>query len=194
MNVCYCFSTACDCNEVDDWHLRLYSVSRLFFDDVWVIGCNSRVFSGYCIKSISWFIIQSWLWQWFPTPNSAVLGTVQCRGQLLAVQGSHTIADPHCFALSKDVKSCKVIWRNTYPCWFTLAHFSSQLQWFIWCRWNCSESYKPRLGEVSEWFKVIDSKSIVRLCVPGVRIPPSPPHILPCECTGSWSRISFRFW
>ena len=153
----------------------LYSVSRLFFVDVWVIGCNSRVFSGYCIKSISWFIIQSWLWQWFPTPNGAVSGTVQCRWQLLAVQGNHTIADPHCFGLSKDVKSCTVIWTNTYPCWFTLAHFSSQLQWFIWCRWNCSESYKPRLGEVSEWFKVIDSKSIVRLCVPGVRIPPSPP-------------------
>ena len=35
--------------------------------------------------------------------------------------------------------------------------------------------FQPRLGEVSEWFKVIDSKSIVRPCVPGVRIPPSPP-------------------
>ena len=31
------------------------------------------------------------------------------------------------------------------------------------------------LGEVAEWSKAVDSKSIVRLRVPGVRIPPSPP-------------------
>ena len=40
---------------------------------------------------------------------AAVSGTVQCRWQLLAVQGNHTIADPHCFGLSKDVISCTVI-------------------------------------------------------------------------------------
>ena len=40
------------------------------------------------------------------------------------------------------------------------------------------------LGEVAEWSKAVDSKSIVRLRVPGVRIPPSPPHILPCESKG----------
>ena len=34
------------------------------------------------------------------------------------------------------------------------------------------------LGEVAEWSKAVDSKSIVRLHVPGVRIPPSPPVIL----------------
>ena len=45
----------------------------------------------------------------FPTPDGAVSGTVQCRWQLLAVQGNHTIADPHCFGLSKDVISCTVI-------------------------------------------------------------------------------------
>ena len=33
------------------------------------------------------------------------------------------------------------------------------------------------LGEVAEWSKAVDSKSIVRLHVPGVRIPPSPPSI-----------------
>ena len=32
-----------------------------------------------------------------------------------------------------------------------------------------------RFGEVAEWSKAVDSKSIVRLRVPGVRIPPSPP-------------------
>ena len=34
------------------------------------------------------------------------------------------------------------------------------------------------LGEVAEWSKAVDSKSIVRLSVPGVRIPPSPPSIV----------------
>ena len=34
---------------------------------------------------------------------------------------------------------------------------------------------------MAEWSKAVDSKSIVRLRVPGVRIPLSPPHILPCE-------------
>ena len=34
------------------------------------------------------------------------------------------------------------------------------------------------LGEVAEWSKAVDSKSIVRLRVPGVRIPPSPPSIV----------------
>ena len=33
-------------------------------------------------------------------------------------------------------------------------------------------------GEVAEWSKAVDSKSIVRLRVPGVRIPPSPPSIV----------------
>ena len=33
------------------------------------------------------------------------------------------------------------------------------------------------LGEVAEWSKAVDSKSIVRLRVPGVRIPPSPPYL-----------------
>ena len=33
-----------------------------------------------------------------------------------------------------------------------------------------------RFGEVAEWSKAVDSKSIVRSRVPGVRIPPSPPQ------------------
>ena len=39
-------------------------------------------------------------------------------------------------------------------------------------------SFSIWLGEVAEWSKAVDSKSIVRLCVPGVRIPPSPPSIV----------------
>ena len=105
-------------------------------------------------------------------------GRFSVDGNCWLSRGITLLLIPIVLVCHNDVKSCTVIWTNTYPCWFTLACFSSQMQWFIWCRWNCSESYKPWLGEVSEWFKVIDSKTIVRLYVPGVRIPPSPPRIL----------------
>ena len=39
-------------------------------------------------------------------------------------------------------------------------------------------TFPSDLGEVAEWSKAVDSKSIVRLRVPGVRIPPSPPYKL----------------
>lgn len=32
----------------------------------------------------------------------------------------------------------------------------------------------PFIGEVAEWTNVADSKSVVALVLPGVRIPPSP--------------------
>ena len=145
--------------------------NRVQFEGVqWVLHQVHQLIY-YPIMAVA--VISDTLWRCF-RDGLVLIATVGCPGE------SH-----YCwsslFWFIKGCKTCTVIWTNTYPCWFTLAHFSSQLQWFIWCRWNCSESYKPRLGEVSEWFKVIDSKSIVRLCVPGVRIPPSPPHILPCE-------------
>ena len=34
------------------------------------------------------------------------------------------------------------------------------------------------MGEMAEWLKAVDSKSIVRFRVPGVRIPLSPPSCL----------------
>ena len=40
-----------------------------------------------------------------------------------------------------------------------------------------SESSPPYHGEMAEWSKAVDSKSIVRSCVPGVRIPLSPPFL-----------------
>ena len=46
------------------------------------------------------------------------------------------------------------------------------------CRkWRSIESSPTYPGEMAEWSKAVDSKSIVRSRVPGVRIPLSPPDI-----------------
>ena len=51
------------------------------------------------------------------------------------------------------------------------------LQYFFPHRCKQFLSIPIRFGEVAEWSKAVDSKSIVRSRVPGVRIPPSPPFI-----------------
>ena len=56
----------------------------------------------------------------------------------------------------------------TGPVFLSLHYFLDSCKPFL--------SVSICLGEVAEWSKAVDSKSIVRLRVPGVRIPPSPPQ------------------
>ena len=57
MNVCYCFSTACDCNEVDDWHLACtvsHDCFSLMFESSGAIrGCSVGTASSPSVGLLS---------------------------------------------------------------------------------------------------------------------------------------------
>ncbi len=57
---------------------------------------------------------------------------------------------------------------------------------------SCITYIMPHFGEVPEWSNGLDSKSSVRVTVPWVRIPPSPPDMTVVPSGGQYSHVIGR--